>query len=180
MKKEKAVETSLNLPVTSEFIERRIHLFRGQKVILDSDLADLYRVETRDLNKAVKRNIDRFPVDFMFQLSQKEFENLMFQFGTSSWGGRRKFPYVFTELGVAMLSSVLNSDRAIQINILIMRAFVRLRQLISSNKDLANRVDKLEIDQIKQGMGLAELFSHVKRFMDMPVPGKKKIGFDTR
>jgi len=104
---------------TPEFIERRIHLIREQKVILDKDLAELYMVSTRDLNKAVKINLERFPEDFMIQLSLEEFKNLMFQFGTSSWGGARKLPYVFTELGVAMLSYVLNSSRAVQMNIFI-------------------------------------------------------------
>lgn len=108
------------MPVTPEFVERRIHIIRGQKVMLDSDLAELYQVETKNLNKAVNRNANRFPIDFMFQLDKKEAENLRFQSGTSSWGGRRTTPYAFTELGVAMLSSVLNSDKAIQMNVFIL------------------------------------------------------------
>ena len=178
--KEQTQETSLVMSVTPEFIERRIHLIRGQKVILDGDLAELYQVETKNLNKAIKRNIERFPHDFMFQLTKKETENLRFQIGTSSWGGHRYLPYVFTELGVAMLSSVLNSNKAIQMNILIMRAFIKLRRLISNNKDLANKVDKLELEQIRQGIGLAELYSYVKRFMDKPTPPKHKFGFNTQ
>jgi len=107
-----------------EVITTRILFVRGQRVMLDSDLAELYGVGTRDLNKAVKRNMQRFPGDFMFQLTRQEVINLMFQNGTSSWGGTRKLPFVFTEQGVAMLSSVLHSDRAIRVNIMIMRAFV--------------------------------------------------------
>jgi hypothetical protein len=119
----KKKETSLIFPVTPEFIERRIHLIHGHKVIMDADLADLYQVETGNLNKAVKRNLERFPADFMFQLTQKETLNLRFQFGISSWGGRRYLPYAFTELGISMLSSVLESKQAIQMNIFIMRAY---------------------------------------------------------
>jgi len=174
----KKTETSLIVPVTPEFVERRIHLIRGKKVMLDSDLAELYQIPTKSLNLAVKRNIRRFPEDFMFQLNKAEFENLKFQFETSSWGGRRKLPRVFTELGVAMLSSVLNSERAVQMNIFIMRAFVKLRQMIAHNKDLANKVDRLELEQTKQGMVLAEIYSVVKRFMDVPLPAKGKMGFD--
>jgi len=112
--------------------------------MLDDDLAMLYEVETKALNRAVKRNLRRFPEDFMFQLSAKEFENLRYQFGTSRWGGRRYPPYAFTEQGVAMLSSVLNSKRAIQVNIEIMRAFVRLRQMLASNAGLARKLATLE------------------------------------
>src|SRR3954467_7282847 len=107
---QKIIETSLIMPVTHEFIERRIYSIRGQKVMLDSDLAELYQIENKRLNEQVKRNIERFPIDFMFQLSQEESLNLKSQFATSSWGGPRKRPYAFTELGVAMLSSVLRSD----------------------------------------------------------------------
>src|SRR5206468_12545756 len=121
-----------------------ILIIRGQRVMLDRDLAILYAVRTRDLNKAVSRNTDRFPDDFMVQLTRQEFENLKFQFGTSSWGGTRKRPRAFTEQGVAMLSSVLRSKRAVQVNIQIMRAFVRLREMVMSNKDLARRLEELE------------------------------------
>jgi hypothetical protein len=114
--------------LTVQEINSKIYEVRGMKVMLDSDLAKLYQVETRDLNKAVFRNIKRFPLDFMFELTKEEFENLMFQNGTSSWGGRRKLPKVFTEQGIAMLSSVLRSDIAIEVNISIMRTFVALRK----------------------------------------------------
>ncbi|MEK6672781.1 MAG: ORF6N domain-containing protein, partial [Nitrospirota bacterium] len=128
-----------------EIIEKKILLIRGEKVMLDADIAELYGVETKMLVRAVKRNIDRFPSDFMIQLNRKEFENLRFQFGASSrWGGRRYLPYAFTEQGVAMLSSVLNSERAVKVNIEIMRAFVRLRQMLASNAELARKLDALE------------------------------------
>jgi len=131
--------------IPSERIERSILLIRGHKVMLSTDLAELYGVEPRILVQAVKRNITRFPQDFMFQLSKEEFSNLKSQVVISSWGGlRRAPPYAFTEQGVAMLSSVLRSKRAIQVNIEIMRAFVRLRQILASNKELAKRLDELE------------------------------------
>jgi len=125
-------------------IERYILMIRGEKVMLDADLATLYEVETRMLVQAVKRNIERFPADFMFQLSKEEFANLRSQTVTSNWGGRRYPPYAFTEQGVAMLSSVLRSKRAVQVNIEIMRAFVRLRRMLETNKDLAQKLDALE------------------------------------
>jgi hypothetical protein len=128
-----------------ERIERSILLIRGQKVMLSTDLAELYQVEPRVLVQAVKRNIARFPEDFMFQLTEEEFYNLKSQFVISSWGGlRRAKPYAFTEQGVAMLSSVLNSERAIKVNIEIMRAFVRLRRLLASHADLARKLEALE------------------------------------
>lgn len=131
-----------HLPVPLEFVERRIYLIRGQKVMLDSDLAELYQVETRALIQAIKRNQDRFPDDFMFQLSKEEVASLRSQIVISNIGrgGRRYLPYAFTEHGVAMLSSVLNSKRAVQMNILIIRAFVKLRELLASHKDLADKI----------------------------------------
>jgi len=139
-------------------IESRMYLIRGQKVMLDEDLAALYEVETKALNRAVKRNLERFPADFMFQLSAEEFATLRFQYGTSNLrsqivtsnekpagrGGRRYAPYAFTEQGVAMLSSVLRSERAIQVNIEIMRAFVRLRQMLATNAELSRKLTALE------------------------------------
>jgi hypothetical protein len=136
-----------NMPniVPVEIIERNILLIRGQKVMLSMSLAKLYDIEPKVLIQAVKRNTDRFPEDFMFQLTGEEFNNLKSQFVTSSWGGmRRANPYAFTEQGVAMLSSILNSKRAIQVNIAIMRAFVNLRALISSHKELAKKLEGLE------------------------------------
>jgi hypothetical protein len=130
--------------VSQVTIENRIHLLRGKKVMLDHDLAELYEVITGNLNKAVNRNIERFPEDFMFQLSKEELENLIFQFGRSSWGGLRKLPYAFTENGVAMLSGVLNSPRAIQVNIQIMRAFTRMRNLVADNAELRKAIQNIE------------------------------------
>ena len=125
-------------------IEHHILIIRGEKVILDSELANLYEVENRVLLQAVKRNMARFPADFMFQLSTVEFNSLRSQSVISNRGGRRYPPYAFTEQGVAMLSGVLNSDRAVKVNIEIMRAFVRLRQMLASNKDLEQNIYKLE------------------------------------
>ncbi|MFH0947566.1 MAG: ORF6N domain-containing protein [Elusimicrobiota bacterium] len=130
--------------VKQDFIEKKIFLIRGLNVMLDKDLAELYEVKTKSLNLAVKRNMDRFPEDFMFQLSKEEFENLRFQFETSRWGGIRYLPYAFTEQGVAMLSSVLNSKRAIHVNIGIMRVFVNIRKLVVSNKVILNKISQLE------------------------------------
>jgi phage regulator Rha-like protein len=137
----KAAEQSL-VPV--EVIEKRILLIRGHKVMLDSDLAKLYQVPTKSLNLAVKRNADRFPEDFMFRLTKEE-ADLRFQIETSKKrGGRRYLPYAFTEQGVAMLSSVLNSTRAVQVNIAIMRTFVRLRQILATHKDVAEKLQAME------------------------------------
>jgi hypothetical protein len=132
------------LLVPDELIMNKIYLIRGQKVMLDNDLAELYAVETRRLNEQVKRNIDRFPEDFMFQLESDEFENLKSQFATSRWGGRRKLPFAFTEHGVLMLSSVLNSERAIKVNIQIMRIYTRLRQMLLLHKDILLKLDQIE------------------------------------
>lgn len=176
------------LPVPPELIDRRIYLIRGQKVMLSPDLAELYQVEPRALVQAVKRNIDRFPEDFMFQLSAEEYENLKSQIVISSWGGaRRANPYAFTELGVAMLSSVLNSDRAVKMNILIMRAFVRMRELLASHKDLAQKIEKLEAGQTEQASVIAIVAGEIsqlaksvnrefKRLRD-PRRRKPRIGF---
>jgi hypothetical protein len=138
---------------TEEDFKNKIYTLRGVQVMLDSDLADFYMVETKYLNKSVKRNIGRFPVDFMFQLSDQELKelNLRFHFGTSSLkhGGRRTLPYVFTEQGVAMLSAVLKSDIAVKISVRIMQAFVSMRKFIASNAEVFNRLDRLEIKQIE-------------------------------
>ena len=167
------------LPISPQIIERRIFLIRGHKVMLDSDLAELYEVETKTLNRAVRRNLDRFPDDFMFQLTTEETKNLMSQIGTSSsgYGGRRKPALVFTEHGVAMLSSVLRSDRAILVNIAIMRAFGRLRELLSTHVDLARKLEDLERKYDGQ---FKIVFQAIKELMGPP-PGvpKRKIGFNS-
>jgi len=162
--------------VLVEIIERKIYLIRGHKVMLDRDLAELYQVPTRRLNEQVKRNLTRFPADFMFQLSDEEAENLRSQFATSSTshGGRRYLPYVFTEQGVAMLSSVLNSERAVQVNIAIMRTFVKLRQMLASNADLARKLAAMEKKYDSQ---FKMVFDAIRELMRPPEPKKRKIGF---
>lgn len=175
--------------VSVELIERRIYLIRGEKVMLSPGLAELYHVETRALVQAVKRNLDRFPADFMFQLTDAEFENLKSQSVISSWGGaRRATPYAFTELGVAMLSSVLTTKRAVRMNIFIMRAFVKLRSLLATHQDLARKMQQLEARQ-KDHEGIfaiviqdiRTLAKSVKReFKKLKAPPKRKprIGFN--
>ena len=147
--------------------------------MFDRDLAGLYGVETKVLNRAVKRNLQRFPPDFMFQLTQDEAESLRCQIGTSNEGrgGRRYLPYVFTEQGVAMLSSVLNSERAITVNIEIMRAFVKLRELLASNTELARRLDELESKYDKQ---FKIVFVAIRQLMAAPGKDRKEIGFRSR
>jgi len=178
-----------NLPVPIELIERRIYVIRGQKVMLDSDLAALYRVPTFRLNEAVKRNRDRFPGDFMFQISPEEAQLLTSQIAMSKIGrgGRRTLPYAFTEHGVAMLSSVLNSPRAVQMNILIIRAFVKLRELLATHKELAAKIEKLDAGQRDHAIAISlvaqdvqKLACSVKReFKKLKSPSRKKsrIGF---
>jgi len=157
-------------------LSRKIEGVRGHKVMLDFDLARLYAVETKILNKAVKRNIARFPDDFMFELSEEEFASLRFQFGTSRWGGRRYRPYAFTEQGVAMLSSVLRSGRAVNVNIEIMRAFVRLRAMLSSHEDLARMLAALEK---KYDAQFKVVFDAIRELMTPPQPKRRPIGFGT-
>ncbi len=160
--------------VPVERIERAILLIRAQKVMLDADLAELYGVEPRVLIQAVKRNIDRFPQDFMFQLTKREFSDLRSQIVMSSWGGRRYPPYPFTEHGVAMLSSVLRSKRAVRVNIEIMRAFVRLRQILASHKELARKLEELEK---KYDAQFKVVFDAIRELMTPPEPKRRRIGF---
>ncbi len=162
--------------IPPERVEQSILLIRGHKVMLDADLAKLYGVETRVLVQAVNRNLQRFPDDFMFQLSQEEARFLTSQIVISKRGrgGRRHLPYVFTEQGVAMLSSVLNSSKAIQVNIEIIRAFVRLRQLIATHKDLARKLDALEKKYDSQ---FRAVFDAIRQLMAQPEPKKRKMGF---
>jgi hypothetical protein len=164
--------------VPRERIEQTILLIRGHNVMLDSDLAQLYGVTVGRLNEAVNENEDRFPSDFTFQLTKAEFENLKSQIAISSskWGGRRHAPYVFTEQGVAMLSSVLRSKCAIEVNIAIMRTFVRLREMISSNKALARRLSDLEKKYDGQ---FRIVFEAIRELMAEPAPKSRRIGFKT-
>jgi ORF6N domain len=158
-------------------IAQTIRHFRGEKVLLDFDLARLYGVTTGNLNKAVKRNVERFPMDFMFQLNPEELTNLKFQFGISSWGGRRARPYAFTEQGVAMLSSVLNSKRAISVNIAIMRAFVKLRQLLETNRELARKFSELEQRVDKHDEEVAEIMEAIRQLVAPAEKPLREIGF---
>jgi phage regulator Rha-like protein len=172
-----------------ELIGQRIYVIRSQKVMLDSDLAELYRVETKALNRAVKRNPTRFPADFMFHLTDPETESLRCQFGTSNAGrgGRRTHPYVFTEHGVAMLSSVLNSERAVQMNILIVRAFVKLREVLATHRELARKMARMEHTQKDHAAVLSIVVKDIqdlekkvmKGFKSLRTPNRRKprIGF---
>ena len=168
-----------------EQIEHRILLLRGHKVMLDSDLAELYGVPTKMLNQAVKRNNERFPEGFMFQLTAQEFELLRYHFGTSNlrsqivtsrsgYGGRRYLPLAFTEQGVAMLSSVLRSKRAIQVNIAIMKTFVKLREILGTHKDLARKLEELES---KYDAQFRVVFDAIRKLMASPEPARRRIGF---
>ncbi len=170
MSKEKSL-----IPV--ERIQKSILFLRGQKVLLDADLAELYGVETKVLVQAVKRNIERFPGDFMFQLTKKEYDILRSQTVTSSqWGGRRYPPYAFTEQGIAMLSSVLRSLPAIQVNILIMRAFVQMRQMLASNRGLMQKI--LEMER-KYDAQYKVVFEAIRQLMAPPDKPRQRIGFKT-
>jgi hypothetical protein len=166
-------------PAPISVIERRIYLIRGEKVMIDAGLADLYQVPTKRLNEAVKRNRDRFPPDFMFQLTEAEFDDfLRSQSATSSLsGGRRYLPYAFTEHGVAMLSSVLRSQRAIQMNVLIVRAFVRMRELLANHKEPAARVEKLETAQREHASVISILADEIDEMKCLPEPPKRPYGF---
>ena len=161
--------------ISVEIIAAKILLIRGKRVMLDKDLAKLYEVDTSQLTRQVRRNIDRFPEDFMFQLTKEEVQNLMCQIGTSSWGGVRKLPYAFTEQGVAMLSGVLRSKRAIQVNIQIMRAFIQLKRILLTNAGLRRKIEEMERKYDKQ---FAIVFQAIKELIEPP-PAKDKrvIGF---
>ena len=178
------------LPIPASFVERRIYLIRGQRVMLDSDLAELPQVPTFRLNEAVKRNRDRFPADFMFQLNKEEFQNWRSQIAMSNPGakmGLRRPPYAFTEHGVAMLSAVLNSQRAVQMSILIVRAFVKLREVLATHKDLAQKIEKLEGTQkdhaavlgivIKDIQNLGKQVAKEFKKLREPRRSKPSIGF---
>jgi hypothetical protein len=163
--------------VPAGLIDRRIYQIRGRRVMLDSDLADLYRVPTKAFNQAVQRNLDRFPEDFMFQITPEESEILRSQSVTSSWGGRRYLPLAFTEHGVAMLSSVLRSKRAVQMNILIVRAFIRMRDMLATHKALATRIQKLEAAQQRHTSVINVLAEEIEEMKRLPEPPKRRIGF---
>jgi len=165
-------EKNMKKLVTLDTIEEKIFLIRSQKVMLSPHLAALYGVEPRILIQAVKRNIERFPEDFMFQLTSQEVINLKSQIVISSWGGRRVTPYAFTEQGIAMLSSVLNSKRAIEVNIAIMRAFVRLRRIIASHKELAEKLKELEYKVNMHDKDIIMIFQAINKIMQPEAPKK--------
>jgi len=168
-------DEALILPV--EVVERRIYSIRGQKVMPSPDLADLYRVETRALVQAVKRNMDRFPRDFMFQLTTKELALLKSQIVISSWGGtRRGTPYAFTEHGVLMLSSVLRSKRAVRVNVVIVRAFVKLREILATHKDLARKLEDLERKYREHDAQIKAVFDAIHNLL-APKRPNRRIGF---
>jgi hypothetical protein len=161
--------------ITVDVIAEKIFLIRGKRVMLDKDLAKLYEVNTSQLTRQVRRNIERFPSDFMLQLTPGELKNLMCHFGISSWGGTRKLPYVFTEQGVAMLSSVLNSERAIQVNIQIMRAFIQLKRMLLTNVGLRRKIEEMERKYDKQ---FSVVFEAIKQLLVPPrIVEKKMVGF---
>jgi len=165
------------LAIPDEIITNKIYLVRDKKVMLDKDLAELYGVETRRLNEQVKRNIGRFPEDFMFQLTKEEFDILIFQIGASSWGGRRKLPYAFTEQGVAMLSGVLNSERAITVNIQIMRVFTKVREILMDNLSVRLEIEEIKKKLVNQDKNIELIFSYLdemieKHYTNKPVQVK--------
>lgn len=165
--------------IPEENIGAKIYLIRGHKVMFDFDLANLYGVSTKVFNQSVKRNVERFPEDFMFQLNSEEAESLRSQIVTSKIGrgGSRYLPYAFTEYGVSMLSAVLKSEKAVLMSIFIVRAFIKMRELFATNKDLARRIDMLERTQGEQGKLIATVSSVVKQLIKEPVKEKEKIGF---
>ena len=166
--------------VLDEIVISKIYLIRNQKVMLDSDLAELYGVETKRLNEQVTRNINRFPEDFMFRLNENEYENLKSQFATSRHGGKRKLPLVFTEHGVLMLSSVLNSKQAIQVNIQVMRVFTRIRQMLADNTEIRLEVEKIKNKLDNQDKNMEIVFRYLDELLEKqekPTPQRKRIGF---
>ncbi len=166
-----------NIAIVDEVVMNKIYQIRGHKVMLDMDLAELYGVETKQLKRAVKRNTDRFPEDFMFELDDQEFENLRSQFGTSSWGGARYAPMAFTEQGVAMLSSVLNSKRAVAVNIQIIRVFTKMRQMLMTHKDILLKLEKIEKKVSKHDDDFKIVFAYLKKLLNPPTEVMRKIGF---
>jgi len=158
-------------------IVERIFIIRGQKVMMDRDLAEMYDVPTFRLNEAVKRNITRFPEDFMFQLNHEEFKNLISQIAISRWGGSRKPPYAFTEQGVAMLSSVLRSERAIQVNIQIIRVYTKMKQLLLDNKELWMKIEKIEHALVKKDEEVKAIFKVLKKLLLQEDKPRNVVGF---
>jgi phage regulator Rha-like protein len=178
--------SKVNHLIVAEPLEPIIRSIRGQKIILDSDLARIYGVETKMLNRAVKRNVERFPGDFAFRLTRTEFENLRRQIGTSrSYGGRRYLPYAFTEHGAVMAANVLNSKRAVAMSVFVVRAFVKLREVLSSTSELAKKLEELErkltARQNVHEKAILQLFRQIKDLLSppppQPIPKRRRIGF---
>lgn len=165
------------IALVDDAIISKIYFVRRRKVMIDDDLAALYEVDTKQLKRQVRRNIDRFPKDFMFQLTRKEFGDLRSQFGTSSWGGTRYMPMAFTEQGVAMLSSVLSSDRAVKVNIQIIRIFTRMRELLLTHKDILLKLEQLEKQVVQNSLDIQVIFSALKELLSPPNPPRQRIGF---
>ena len=171
-----------NTLIPDEVIMKKIYLLRGSKVMMDRDLAELYEIETKQLKRAVRRNISRFPEDFMVELNQEEFKVLRSQFGTSSWGGSRYVPMAFTEHGVIMLASVLNSERAIQVNIQIVRVFTRMREILSSHKDLLLKLEKIAHKLAEHDDQILVIFEYLKKLEQakhqmQEQQKRKRVGF---
>jgi hypothetical protein len=171
-----------NSSIVDEVVMAKIYVFRGIRVMLDRDLAELYQVETKQLKRAVRRNIGRFPDDFMFELTRKEFDNLRCQIGTSSWDSVRYAPLAFAEQGVAMLSSVLNSEHAIRVNIQIMRIFTKMRDLLSSQKNILQKLEQLEKKDLEQDEKILLIFEYLKQLEQVKqdetdFQNRKRIGF---
>ncbi len=173
----KKTKTASKAVIPTEQITHSILVIRGEKVILDADLASLYGVQTKDLNKAVKRNTDRFPKDFVFQLTKQEVAHLRFQFGTSRWGGTRYLPKAFTEHGALMAASVLNSPRAVEISVYVVRAFVRSRELLASNQTLTRKLDQIEGKLSIHDQAITEILQAIRELMKPPETKKRPIGF---
>jgi hypothetical protein len=175
------VESKHTGVVPVEHITQSILVLRGQKVLLDAELAALYGVTTRRLNEQVRRNRSRFPVDFLFELTTEEFANLKSHFATSSWGGRRKLPFAFTEHGAIQVATILNSPRAVEMSVYVVRAFVKLRELLSSNRELARRFAQLETRLDKKltehDQQIAAILSAIRQLMHPPAPKRRGIGF---
>lgn len=170
----------MNKLLNEEQVLQLIYKIRNQKVMLDSDLAEMYGVETKALNQAVKRNSDRFPPDFMFQLDEEEWANLRSQIVTSSWGGRRIAPYAFTEQGVAMLSSVLNSARAIQVNISIIRVFVKVREWALNYSDLQEKIQELQDSESNQNQHINHIYQMIEELVKPALKDRAEIGFKSK
>ena len=170
-------DRNMEILIPDEVVMDKIYIIRGQKVMLDRDLAKLYNVETKVLKQAVRRNRDRFPDDFMFELKSEEFANLRSQSVTSSWGGSRYVPMAFTEQGIAMISSVLNSKQAIQVNIHIIRVFTKMRKLILTHKDLLLKIEQVEKRISDHDGKISLVLGYLKRFIDVQEKPRKQVGF---